>query len=203
MPPSRPAARASAQHRRAAADPYALSPDRVAEPGLGGERDLLSARYDGGLRMWTGPFAMAGINTRVVRCSNALQGWAYGRRFRYREVTRFGAGPARRRPQRARARASAPAGQAFHRRDDRARLPLRVGRVLLSSFPGWSATTPGMRLGGVSFRQADPGAGLPVKLNTGGCDQSPGLVKSTAPPENFAPPKSTLPSENSAGVTST
>ena len=37
---------------------------------------------------------MAGINTRVVRRSNALQGWAYGRRFRYREVTGFGAGPA-------------------------------------------------------------------------------------------------------------
>jgi short subunit dehydrogenase-like uncharacterized protein len=37
---------------------------------------------------------MAGINTRVVRRSNALQGWAYGRRFRYREVTGFGASPA-------------------------------------------------------------------------------------------------------------
>jgi short subunit dehydrogenase-like uncharacterized protein len=37
---------------------------------------------------------MAGLNTRVVRRSNALQGWAYGRRFRYREVTGFGAGPA-------------------------------------------------------------------------------------------------------------
>jgi short subunit dehydrogenase-like uncharacterized protein len=37
---------------------------------------------------------MAGINTRVVRRSNALAGWAYGRRFRYREVTGFGAGPA-------------------------------------------------------------------------------------------------------------
>jgi short subunit dehydrogenase-like uncharacterized protein len=44
--------------------------------------------------MWTGPFAMAGINTRVVRRSNALQGWAYGRQFRYQEVTGFGAGPA-------------------------------------------------------------------------------------------------------------
>jgi short subunit dehydrogenase-like uncharacterized protein len=37
---------------------------------------------------------MAGINTRVVRRSNALQGWAYGRRFRYREVTGFSASPA-------------------------------------------------------------------------------------------------------------
>jgi short subunit dehydrogenase-like uncharacterized protein len=85
---------ASAQRRRVVADPYALSPDRAAEPDLGDERDPGWARYDSGLRMWTGPFAMAGINTRVVRRSNALQGWAYGRRFRYREVTGFGAGPA-------------------------------------------------------------------------------------------------------------
>jgi len=33
---------------------------------------------------------MAGINTRVVRRSNALQGFAYGRRFRYREVMSAG-----------------------------------------------------------------------------------------------------------------
>jgi short subunit dehydrogenase-like uncharacterized protein len=44
--------------------------------------------------MWTGPFPMAGINTRMVRRSSALQSWSYSRRFRYREVTRFGAGPA-------------------------------------------------------------------------------------------------------------
>ncbi len=74
-------------------DPYALSPDRPAEPDLGDERDLGRLSYDGALRMWVGPFAMAGINTRVVRRSNALLGWAYGRRFRYREVTGFGAGP--------------------------------------------------------------------------------------------------------------
>jgi short subunit dehydrogenase-like uncharacterized protein len=86
--------RASAERRRLVGDPYALSPDRAAEPGLGDERDLDRARYDGGLRIWTGPWLMAGINTRVVRRSNALAGWAYGRRFRYREVTGFGAGPA-------------------------------------------------------------------------------------------------------------
>jgi len=86
--------RASEQRRQVVADPYALSPDRAAEPDLGHERDPGWARYDGGLRVWTGPFAMAGINTRVVRRSNALQGWAYGRRFRYREVTGFGASPA-------------------------------------------------------------------------------------------------------------
>ena len=85
---------ASAERRRLVSDPYALSPDRAAEPDLGDERDLDWIRYDGELRIWVGPFAMAGINTRVVRRSNALQGWAYGRRFRYREATGFGAGPA-------------------------------------------------------------------------------------------------------------
>jgi short subunit dehydrogenase-like uncharacterized protein len=86
--------RASTGNRRIIADPYALSPDRAAEPALGDERDLSWARYDPGLGQWTGPFVMAGFNTRVVRRSNALLGWAYGRRFRYREVTGFGTGPA-------------------------------------------------------------------------------------------------------------
>jgi short subunit dehydrogenase-like uncharacterized protein len=84
---------ASEQRRRVVEDPYALSPDRAAEPDLGDERDLNWVGYDSGLRSWIGPFLMAGINTRVVRRSNALQDWAYGRRFRYREATGFGAGP--------------------------------------------------------------------------------------------------------------
>lgn len=86
--------RASVGNRRIVADPYALSPDRTAEPELGSQREQSLARYDPGLGQWTGPFLMAGINTRVVRRSNALLGWAYGRRFRYREVTGFGTGPA-------------------------------------------------------------------------------------------------------------
>jgi short subunit dehydrogenase-like uncharacterized protein len=85
---------ASAAARTVVADPYALSPDRAAEPDLGDERDLAWIKRDGDLGSWIGPFLMAGINTRVVRRSNALQGWAYGRRFRYREVTGFGASPA-------------------------------------------------------------------------------------------------------------
>src|SRR5699024_4817456 len=39
---------------------------------------------------WTGPFLMASYNTRVVRRSNALLDWRYGRAFRYHEVTDFG-----------------------------------------------------------------------------------------------------------------
>jgi short subunit dehydrogenase-like uncharacterized protein len=74
-------------------DPYALSPDRAAEPDLGPERDLRGVERDEELGMWLGPFVMASINTRVVRRSNALQDWAYGRRMRYREVMGFGSGP--------------------------------------------------------------------------------------------------------------
>jgi short subunit dehydrogenase-like uncharacterized protein len=86
--------RASAHARRLVEDPYALSPDRGAEPDLGGQSDLQWARRDADLGIWVGPFIMAGLNTRVVRRSNALHDWAYGRRFRYREVTGFGSGPA-------------------------------------------------------------------------------------------------------------
>ena len=87
-------ARSSAALRAVIDDPYALSPDRPAEPDLGDERDLGWASYDRELGRWVGPFVMAGFNTRVVRRSNALQGWAYGRAFRYREVTGFGQGRA-------------------------------------------------------------------------------------------------------------
>ena len=73
-------------------DPYALSPDQDAEPQLGKEADLRGAEYSEELGTWFGPFVMAAVNTRVVRRSNALQDWAYGRRFRYREVMDFGAG---------------------------------------------------------------------------------------------------------------
>src|SRR6266536_1318995 len=85
--------RADPARRKVVGDPYALSPDRAGEPDLGEERDLEWVRYDSDLGIWVGPFLMAGVNTRVVRRSNALQGWAYGRRFRYAEVTGFGTGP--------------------------------------------------------------------------------------------------------------
>jgi short subunit dehydrogenase-like uncharacterized protein len=77
---------------RVLADPYALSPDRDAEPKLGNEADLRGAEHSEEFGTWVGPFVMAPVNTRVVRRSNALQDWAYGRRFRYREVMAFGSG---------------------------------------------------------------------------------------------------------------
>ena len=84
--------RADPERRRIVADPYALSPDRAAEPDLRDERDLRGVRRDEELGGWVGPFVMASANTRVVRRSNALLAWAYGRRFRYAEVTGFGSG---------------------------------------------------------------------------------------------------------------
>ena len=55
-------------------DPYALSPDRSAEPDLGPQRDLLGLERDDDLGLWLAPFVMAPVNTRVVRRSNALLG---------------------------------------------------------------------------------------------------------------------------------
>ncbi|MGH2964246.1 MAG: saccharopine dehydrogenase family protein [Solirubrobacterales bacterium] len=83
--------RASETSRRIVEDPYALSPDRGAEPDLGDETDLRGVVHDDELGWLTG-FVMASINTRVVRRSNALRDWAYGRRLRYREVTGLGSG---------------------------------------------------------------------------------------------------------------
>ena len=87
-------AKADADARRLMGDPYALSPDRSAEPNLGDESDVRMPVEDKETGEWLGPFVMAAINTRVVRRSNALQDWAYGRRFRYRETTAMGAGVA-------------------------------------------------------------------------------------------------------------
>jgi len=75
--------------RRQFADPYTLSPDRGAEPELGAQPDLrrrrgrqIAPELDG---LWTAGFLMAPANTRIVRRSNALQDYAYGRRFKYSE----------------------------------------------------------------------------------------------------------------------
>jgi short subunit dehydrogenase-like uncharacterized protein len=92
--------RADPAARALVADPYALSPDRDAEPDRApdyadDEADLTSAVHDPELG-WLGPFLMAQMNTRVVRRSNALAGYPYSRQFRYREAIGFGEGMAAR-----------------------------------------------------------------------------------------------------------
>jgi short subunit dehydrogenase-like uncharacterized protein len=74
--------RANPAWRAVLEDPYALSPDRAAEPDLGREPGVRGPVHDDALGQWLAPFVMASINTRVVRRSNALQGWAYGRGLR-------------------------------------------------------------------------------------------------------------------------
>ena len=74
-------------------DPYSLSPDRTAEPDLGKQRDPVSVFRDAQTGDWVGPFVMASFNSRIVRRSNALRDYAYGRRFRYRELSAYGTGP--------------------------------------------------------------------------------------------------------------
>ena len=70
--------------RKLLANPYSLNPD----PSFKGpdKGDQSSAKYSKALGKWTAPFLMAGINTRIVRRTNALMGFAYGKEFRYSEV---------------------------------------------------------------------------------------------------------------------
>jgi short subunit dehydrogenase-like uncharacterized protein len=78
--------------RKVAGDPFALSPDRAAEPDTRQPRDAGPPAQTADGR-WTAPFVMAPFNSRIVRRSNALQGWAYGRGMSYGEVMGMGRGP--------------------------------------------------------------------------------------------------------------
>jgi short subunit dehydrogenase-like uncharacterized protein len=79
-------------------DPYALDPaprDGGHDGAAGGGPDARDARgvaWEPRLGRWTAPFVMAAINTRVVRRSNAVAGYPYGRAFRYRERMTLPAG---------------------------------------------------------------------------------------------------------------
>lgn len=74
----------------AMADPFLLNPEgtRPANPQSFG--DPVGPRFDADLDAWLGPFMMASINTRVVRRSAALLGYAPG--FSYQEYLRLGQG---------------------------------------------------------------------------------------------------------------
>ncbi len=85
-------AKGDARQRKLLFDPYSLSPDRDAEPDLGRQLDFGPPAHDDDTGQWLAPFVMGAINTRTVRRSNALQDWAYGRRFRYRETMATGSG---------------------------------------------------------------------------------------------------------------
>jgi len=71
-------------------NPYGLNPidEQVGED----KSDLRSIVFDKASQSWIGPFIMAGINTKVVRRSNILSGYSYGKNFRYEEATIYGKG---------------------------------------------------------------------------------------------------------------
>ena len=71
-------------------DPYSLSPNEISEPN--GLRDYAEAHFDNDFDSWVGPFAMASVNTRIVRRTNALAGYPYGKDFRYSEAVGFSKG---------------------------------------------------------------------------------------------------------------
>jgi short subunit dehydrogenase-like uncharacterized protein len=77
--------------RRLIANPYSLDLERR-DRGPDGP-DQHGVRWDADMETWTGPFMMAAINTRIVRRSNALLGYRYGRDFRYSECQAFAPGP--------------------------------------------------------------------------------------------------------------
>lgn len=96
------AARADSHARRTINDPHGLSPRRSEEPSssrrpapglLGAVRKYVPIERDPETGRWSGPFLMASFNTRIVRLSNTLTDWSYGRDFRYREQTDFGSSP--------------------------------------------------------------------------------------------------------------
>ena len=71
-------------------DPYSLNPEGQREGPDG--RDQQGPVYNEALGGWTCPFVMAVINQRVVRRTNALLDYEYGKDFRYNESTMTGPG---------------------------------------------------------------------------------------------------------------
>jgi short subunit dehydrogenase-like uncharacterized protein len=85
------AARADRRVLRLMRDPFGLSPRRDAEPETRQPSDNPPPhRFHG---RWVAPFVMASYNTRIVRRSNAIAGYAYGKGLRYGEVMGVGSGP--------------------------------------------------------------------------------------------------------------
>jgi len=83
-------ARSDSDVARVLAEPYALNPAGQRNGPDGSDQN--GARFDKLARVWTAPFVMARVNTRVVRRTNALLDYTYGDDFRYSEATITGNG---------------------------------------------------------------------------------------------------------------
>jgi short subunit dehydrogenase-like uncharacterized protein len=152
------------QVRRLLLDPYALNPadERRGPDG----RDQTGARFDDDVGHWTAPFVMAVINTRVVRRTNALLGWPYGRDFRYGECVMV--------PGRLRATLMAAGTSAFTVAGGLAPTRWLLRRVLPS--PGEGPSRAEREAGYFEIRvrgHAADGAAPPVEVRVAG-DRDPG-----------------------------
>ena len=78
--------------RKVVGHPYSLNPEDERDGPDG--RDQTGVVFDKELGMWTAPFVMAAINTRIVRRTQSLRGHPYGRGFRYQESMSTGKGRA-------------------------------------------------------------------------------------------------------------
>ena len=68
-------------------DPYALCPEGERDGPDGPDRMMpLEATWDADLKAWTKPYFMGPMNSKVVRRTNAVMGYPYGRDFRYEET---------------------------------------------------------------------------------------------------------------------
>jgi short subunit dehydrogenase-like uncharacterized protein len=72
-------------------DPYALNPIGLRRGPDGSEP--VAPFQDEDFGQWAAPFVMGAVDTKVVRRSNALLDYAYGRDFRYDEAVLCGTGP--------------------------------------------------------------------------------------------------------------
>jgi short subunit dehydrogenase-like uncharacterized protein len=80
----------NADVRKIVGHPYALNPPGQREGPDGSLQQ--GPRYDDDIDAWTGPFVMASVNEKIVRRSNALLDFEYGRDFKYRESVQMGSG---------------------------------------------------------------------------------------------------------------
>ncbi len=80
---------------RLSQDPYALCPEGERNGPDGPDRMMpVEVTWDANLQAWTKPYFMGPMNSKVVRRTNVIMGYPYGREFRYEEtgLTRGGIG---------------------------------------------------------------------------------------------------------------
>jgi short subunit dehydrogenase-like uncharacterized protein len=80
--------------KRVMREPYSLNPEGQRQGPDRPEKMMAGqVKYDEDFKVWTMPWFMSPINTKIVRRSNALLGYLYGEDFRYKEAILVGSGP--------------------------------------------------------------------------------------------------------------